>query len=147
MLFAQANGFFRAYHDAVFKRFWNHELELDDLAAIATLPSSDPSGGHTYEYTAPQARALGYAVNPGSDGTVTLNSAASWTFDPNNRAVLGAYDAIGAAQVFSNTISAAMVPGHMHCKMNMYTAVCKLNAGKPYYEIVDKADMVDPREC
>ncbi len=42
---------------------------------------------------------------------------------------------------------AAMVPGHMHCKMNMYTAHCKLNAGKPYYVIVDKADMVDPREC
>lgn len=42
---------------------------------------------------------------------------------------------------------AAMVPGHMHCKMNMYTAHCKLNAGKPHYVIVDKADMVDPREC
>ncbi len=42
---------------------------------------------------------------------------------------------------------AAMVPGHMHCKMNMYTAICRINAGKPYYEIVDKADMVDPREC
>ena len=41
----------------------------------------------------------------------------------------------------------SMVPGHMHCKMNMYTAVCKVTAGKPAYEIVDKADMVDPREC
>jgi len=41
----------------------------------------------------------------------------------------------------------SMVPGHMHCKMNMYTAVCKVTDGKPAYEIVDKADMVDPREC
>jgi ABC-type branched-subunit amino acid transport system substrate-binding protein len=41
----------------------------------------------------------------------------------------------------------SMVPGHMHCKMNMYTAVCKVTAGKPAYHIVDKADMVDPREC
>jgi ABC-type branched-subunit amino acid transport system substrate-binding protein len=41
----------------------------------------------------------------------------------------------------------AMVPGHMHCKMNMYIAVCKVNADKASYEIVDKADMVDPREC
>jgi 2-hydroxychromene-2-carboxylate isomerase len=37
MLFAKANGFFRPYHDTVFKRFWNHELELDDLAEIAAV--------------------------------------------------------------------------------------------------------------
>jgi len=42
---------------------------------------------------------------------------------------------------------AAMVPGHMHCRMNMYTALCRINNEKPYYEVVDKADMVDPREC
>jgi ABC-type branched-subunit amino acid transport system substrate-binding protein len=41
----------------------------------------------------------------------------------------------------------AMVPGHMHCKMNMYTAVCKVSGDKATYGIVDKADMVDPREC
>jgi branched-chain amino acid transport system substrate-binding protein len=41
----------------------------------------------------------------------------------------------------------AMVPGHMHCKMNMYTAVCKVSGDKPSYQISDKADMVDPREC
>jgi branched-chain amino acid transport system substrate-binding protein len=41
----------------------------------------------------------------------------------------------------------AMVPGHWHCKMNMYTAVCKVSGDKPTYDIVDKADMVDPREC
>jgi ABC-type branched-subunit amino acid transport system substrate-binding protein len=41
----------------------------------------------------------------------------------------------------------SMVPAHMHCKMNMYTAICKVTAGKPAYDIVDKADMVDPREC
>jgi 2-hydroxychromene-2-carboxylate isomerase len=37
MLFAQAHGFFRPYNDAVFKRFWNHEIELDDLAAISAV--------------------------------------------------------------------------------------------------------------
>jgi hypothetical protein len=42
---------------------------------------------------------------------------------------------------------AAMVPGHRHCKMNMYTAICKIRDDKPYYEVVDKVDMVDPREC
>ena len=39
---------------------------------------------------------------------------------------------------------AEMVPGHRHCKMNMYTAVAK--SGN--YEIVDKSNgLVDPKEC
>jgi ABC-type branched-subunit amino acid transport system substrate-binding protein len=42
---------------------------------------------------------------------------------------------------------AAMVPGHYHSKMNMYIAVCKSEAGKTRYDVIDKADMVDPREC
>jgi ABC-type branched-subunit amino acid transport system substrate-binding protein len=42
---------------------------------------------------------------------------------------------------------AEMVPGHWHCKMNMYIAVCKTVADKASFEIVDKASMVDPREC
>jgi ABC-type branched-subunit amino acid transport system substrate-binding protein len=42
---------------------------------------------------------------------------------------------------------AEMVPGHWHCKMNMYIAVCKAVADKASFEIVDKASMVDPREC
>src|SRR3569623_1293883 len=37
MLFAQANGFFRPYHDTVFRRFWSHELEIDDLSAISAI--------------------------------------------------------------------------------------------------------------
>lgn len=31
MLFAQRNGFFRAYHDRVFEMFWTHQLDLDVL--------------------------------------------------------------------------------------------------------------------
>ncbi len=42
---------------------------------------------------------------------------------------------------------AEMVPGKMHCKMNMYIAVCKVAAGKTRYEIVKKSTMVDPKEC
>jgi ABC-type branched-subunit amino acid transport system substrate-binding protein len=42
---------------------------------------------------------------------------------------------------------AEMVPGKMHCKMNMYIAVCKVDAGKTRYEIVKKSNMVDPKEC
>jgi len=42
---------------------------------------------------------------------------------------------------------AEMVPGKMHCKMNMYIAVCKADAGKTRYDIVKKSSMVDPKEC
>lgn len=42
---------------------------------------------------------------------------------------------------------AEMVPGKMHCKMNMYIAVCRSEAGKTRYEIVKKSPMVDPKEC
>jgi 2-hydroxychromene-2-carboxylate isomerase len=37
MLFAQRHGFFRPYHETVFRRFWNHELEVDTLPEIAAV--------------------------------------------------------------------------------------------------------------
>jgi 2-hydroxychromene-2-carboxylate isomerase len=40
MLFAQRHGIFRPYHDTVFKRFWNHELELDELPQISGIIAS-----------------------------------------------------------------------------------------------------------
>ena len=44
MLYAQRHGFFRAYHDTVFRKFWNHELDIDKLpemsAVIASLGGS-----------------------------------------------------------------------------------------------------------
>jgi ABC-type branched-subunit amino acid transport system substrate-binding protein len=42
---------------------------------------------------------------------------------------------------------AEMVPGKMHCKMNMYVAVCKVDAGKTRYDVISKYNMVDPKEC
>lgn len=42
---------------------------------------------------------------------------------------------------------AQMVPGKMHARMNMYIAVCRNDAGRTRYEVVDRAEMVDPREC
>jgi 2-hydroxychromene-2-carboxylate isomerase len=48
MLFAQAHGFFRPYHDRVFRKFWNHELEIDDLAAISDIIAS--CGGSASEF-------------------------------------------------------------------------------------------------
>jgi branched-chain amino acid transport system substrate-binding protein len=42
---------------------------------------------------------------------------------------------------------AEMVPGKMHCKMNMYVAQCKVEGEKTRYEVLSKANMVDPKEC
>jgi 2-hydroxychromene-2-carboxylate isomerase len=35
MLFAQRHGLFRPYHETVFKRFWAHDLEIDELSEVA----------------------------------------------------------------------------------------------------------------
>jgi hypothetical protein len=77
----------------------------DDSAAYATLPANDPTGssGNDFMLTAAQVKLLGLSLG-GSvpfDDFVTLNSdfgASGFTFDPNNRAVSGKYDAIGALE-------------------------------------------------
>jgi 2-hydroxychromene-2-carboxylate isomerase len=48
MLFAQRSGIFRAYHDTVFRRFWNHELELDELSEISGV--IDSLGGSARDF-------------------------------------------------------------------------------------------------
>jgi 2-hydroxychromene-2-carboxylate isomerase len=50
MLFAQRNGFFRPYHDTVFKKFWTHELDIDELPEMSAIVAS--LGGSTSEYEA-----------------------------------------------------------------------------------------------
>jgi 2-hydroxychromene-2-carboxylate isomerase len=40
MLFAQAHGLFRPYHDTVFRRFWSHDLEIDELSDISGVIAS-----------------------------------------------------------------------------------------------------------
>src|SRR5215475_5438666 len=37
---AQRHGFFRPYHDTVFRRFWSHDLEIDNLSAISDVIAS-----------------------------------------------------------------------------------------------------------
>jgi 2-hydroxychromene-2-carboxylate isomerase len=37
MLYAQDQGVFRAYNDIVFYRFWNHEMEVDDVDAVESI--------------------------------------------------------------------------------------------------------------
>jgi len=47
MLFARSLGVFRAYHDALFYRFWNHEIDIEDRPAIELAlveAGADPAG-------------------------------------------------------------------------------------------------------
>lgn len=50
MLFAQRHGFFRAYHDTVFRKFWTHELDIDELPEMIAVITS--LGGSATEYEA-----------------------------------------------------------------------------------------------
>lgn len=56
MIFAQRGGFFRRYHDETFRRFWTHQLEIDDLDAMAALIGD--LGGDAEAYRA-------YVTGPG----------------------------------------------------------------------------------
>lgn len=49
MLFAQRHGIFRRYHDTVFERFWNHDLELDELAEISGVIASLGGSARDFE--------------------------------------------------------------------------------------------------
>jgi 2-hydroxychromene-2-carboxylate isomerase len=58
MLFAQRHGIFRPYHDTVFRRFWSHDLEIDDLQAICDVIASVGGSAKDFRaYVAGPARA------------------------------------------------------------------------------------------
>lgn len=58
MLFAQRNGFFRAYHDTVFEMFWSHQLDLDVLDEMVALITSLGGDAAAFEaYATGPARA------------------------------------------------------------------------------------------
>ena len=50
MLFAKQHGFFRPYHETVFRRFWSHDLDIDDLPQISAVIAS--LGGSAREFEA-----------------------------------------------------------------------------------------------
>jgi 2-hydroxychromene-2-carboxylate isomerase len=51
MLFAQKAGFFEAYHDRTFERFWRHELDIDsmdDMKSHVAMLGGSPSDFAAY---------------------------------------------------------------------------------------------------
>ena len=70
------------------------------LTAVQSLPTVDPTGGATFALPTAEEKALGIFTGSATtvDGYVGLSSTAAFTFDPNNRAVAGEYDAIGVLE-------------------------------------------------
>jgi hypothetical protein len=72
---------------------------IDDAIAVASLPAADPTPGVNFVMSNAEAKALGLLQGnaAGLDGWVGFNNTATYTFDPNNRAVPGKFDFIGLA--------------------------------------------------
>lgn len=49
MLFAQRHGLFRPYHDTVFRRFWSHDLQIDELSDISGVITSIGGSAKDFE--------------------------------------------------------------------------------------------------
>jgi hypothetical protein len=69
-----------------------------DASAVATLPAVDPTGGDTIVMPTAEAKALGLSSPSSADESIGFNSGLALAFDPNHRAVPGAYDFIGLAE-------------------------------------------------
>ena len=72
-----------------------------DTLAYGSLPASpDPTSGGNFVLSTSQQKAMGLIAANGTaiDGLFTFSTAHTYTFDPNNRAVPGDIDFIGAAE-------------------------------------------------
>jgi hypothetical protein len=73
-------------------------ISADDATAVTSLPGGDPTGGGSFVLSTAEAKALGLGTGAAVDGYVGFSSSVNYTFNPNNRAVSGAYDFIGVAE-------------------------------------------------
>jgi autotransporter-associated beta strand protein len=90
---------FQSSYGGIVTALKNSQSTTNDASAYATLPATDPTGGGSYLVPTAEAKALGLIGSTSdSDGTITIGSAYSFTFDPNNRAVPGAFDCIGIVE-------------------------------------------------
>lgn len=72
----------------------------DQAFAVNELPAANPTGTGAFWVSTAQAKAIGLAPanGAGNDGTFTFGTGYTYTFDPDNRAVPGAFDFIGVAE-------------------------------------------------
>ena len=96
---SQSYGYMESYA-RVQSGLARHQTSLDQQAAIAALPQTNPFGTSQYFVTTAQEKALGMLAPAatGTDGIVTLNTSYAFTYDSAHRAVTGKYDAIGTIE-------------------------------------------------
>ncbi len=100
---AQSETSFGSYdYNTVVSALKAKAVSNDDYTVLARLPKIDPlsvlNSSANYNVSTAEAKALGLSNNTTSDGTVTLGSGNSYSFDPNKRAVIGSIDAIGVLE-------------------------------------------------
>ncbi|HEV2328088.1 MAG TPA: NF038122 family metalloprotease [Verrucomicrobiae bacterium] len=80
--------------------FANNNTSAADATALANLPAAYPVSNAQFVMANAEAKAYGLLAGnaSGIDGWVGFDSAATYTFDPNNRSVSGEYDFIGLAE-------------------------------------------------
>jgi hypothetical protein len=90
-------GFF--HFDTVKSVLVSHAKSVADFISIANMPSTDPTNNAIFKLARAQSKALGFMPGDaaGVDGSVGFDTTATYTFDPNNRAVAGKVDFIGLA--------------------------------------------------
>jgi hypothetical protein len=108
--FADLSGFLaqNSFHNTVHASYANlraalqsHATTADDIAAVNSLPASDPSNGTGYLIGGGMARLLGLpgaGTSSSPDVQLVLGNGFTWNFDPNNRGAANGYDAIGAIE-------------------------------------------------
>ncbi len=71
-----------------------------DASAIAHLPATDPTNGGAFYVAAAQEKAWGLRPADGAeiDGSVGFSGTTKWDYNPDDRAVAGEYDLVGAAE-------------------------------------------------
>jgi hypothetical protein len=77
----------------------NNDTSAADATAFANLPATYPVANAQFVMANAEAKAYGLLAGnaSGIDGWVGFDSAATYTFDPNNRSVAGEYDFVGLA--------------------------------------------------
>lgn len=72
-------------------------MTATDASVVANLSAANPTGSGMFLVPRAEAQALNLVVG-GTAGTFTFGAGQPYTFDPNNRAVAGAFDFIGVAE-------------------------------------------------
>jgi hypothetical protein len=80
----------------------SHKSSPSSISAIGSLPANDPTGGVPFGVSTAEAKAIGLlpaSANPNNlDGIFTIGTSQSYTFNPNNRVVPGAFDYVGIVE-------------------------------------------------